>query len=353
MRLHKAIPLAFLLPTVVCKQYRLAIGTFARNYYTATFDSEANTITHHNTYTASSNIGNWLLPNAAKTLLYGCRGIWTINGTRLIPLNNTQRSNGGYFIALTSKAFYTVGERHLEAWSLNAAGGLATRLNNISFGNPSFSHGVNLSPEEDALYVPDIRKNAVHTFSIGPTGALTSTGSIQASASGAGPRHATVHPNGKYVYVVNEPGNTLDVFTTGETSPLIYSRQTLRLLPSGRSNSNYYSCEILISPDNSTLFASVRGRNNNRGYLWGFSLNPEGAPATSPLFMIETPTSGGGVNTFTLREEGPGILWLALTDRDSSIRGFHMFRFNGKNVTRVARSRQYDADCCTNVAWLD
>jgi carboxy-cis,cis-muconate cyclase len=355
MILHSVISLVLLTSVVVSKQYRLAIGTFGKNYYTATFDSETKTITHSNTYTASGNVGKWLEPNAAKTLLYGCHGIWSINGTRLEPLSNTQRSNGDFFLDLTSKAFYTIGEKHLEAWSLNSAGGLATRLNNISFGDPSFSHGITVSPEEDVLYVPDIRKNAIRTFSIGPTGALTSTGIVQASSSGAGPRHAAVHPNGKYVYVINESVNTIDVFTTGSgTRSLTYSRQTLNLLPSGRSNSNYYSCEISISPDRSTLFASVRGRNaNNIGYLWGFSLNVDGVPAASPLFRIDTPTSGGEVNTFTLREEAPGVTWLAMGDKDSSVRGFHMYRFDGKNVTLVARSRKYDADCCTHVAWLD
>jgi carboxy-cis,cis-muconate cyclase len=151
----------------------------------------------------------------------------------------------------------------LEAWSLNAEGGLDVLLTNITFGSPSFSHGVNFSPDGKKLYVPDIRKNVVHTFGVELNGNLTIIGAMTASAVDAGPRHLDVHPNGKYVYVLNEQGNTVDVFRTGTGSyRLIYSSITLPLLPAGIVDpAQFWSCEIVVSPDTKTLFARVKSKD--------------------------------------------------------------------------------------------
>jgi carboxy-cis,cis-muconate cyclase len=338
---------------VAARRFRIAIGTFESEYHTAIFDGETNKIIDGNSYNDTNSTGYWLLPNAERTLLYSPKTVWAIDNLTLTPFSNTNKSEGLSYLALTRSNFYSIGNDFLEAWSLNAEGGLGVLLRNVSFGSPSYAHGVNLSPDGKTLYVPDIRKNVIHTFGVEANGNVTIIGAMTASEIDAGPRHLDVHPNGKYVYVINEHGNTVDVFRTGTGSyRLIYSSITLHLLPAGKDHAKFYSCEIVVSPDTKFLFATVRSRETEvKGFLWAFSLDAEGVPSTTPLFMIETPTAGGGINTITVKEESEGNLLIALTDAD--IKGFYIYRFEGNNITLLTTSREYDQGCCSNVAWLD
>jgi hypothetical protein len=67
--------------------------------------------------------------------------------------------------------------------------------------------------------------------------------------------------------------------------------------------------------------------------------------------MIETPKASAGINTFTVKQEADGKLLLALTD--GILNGFYIYRFDGRNITLIATSKEYDEECCANVAWLD
>lgn len=75
--------------------------------------------------------------------------------------------------------------------------------------------------------------------------------------AGDGPRHVHFHPNGKWLYSIQEEGSTLVLFDyDGETGKLS-ERQTLSTLPPGYSGSNFTS-EILVSGDGKFVYAGNR-----------------------------------------------------------------------------------------------
>ncbi|HEY7153264.1 MAG TPA: lactonase family protein [Gemmataceae bacterium] len=75
--------------------------------------------------------------------------------------------------------------------------------------------------------------------------------------AGDGPRHFHFHPNGRWLYSIQEEGSTLVLFDyDGETGRLT-SRQTISTLPPDFAGSNFCS-EILISADGRFVYAGNR-----------------------------------------------------------------------------------------------
>lgn len=74
---------------------------------------------------------------------------------------------------------------------------------------------------------------------------------------GDGPRHFHFHPNGRWLYSIQEEGSTVALFDyDGETGKLT-ERQMLSSLPPGFAGSNFCS-EILVSADGKYVYAGNR-----------------------------------------------------------------------------------------------
>jgi len=75
--------------------------------------------------------------------------------------------------------------------------------------------------------------------------------------SGDGPRHFAFHPNGHWLYAIQEEASNVVLFQyDGETGSLA-AQQTVSTLPSGFAGSSFAS-EILVSPDGRFLYAANR-----------------------------------------------------------------------------------------------
>ena len=83
---------------------------------------------------------------------------------------------------------------------------------------------------------------------------------------GQGPRHVAFHPNGKFVYALNEVGSTITGFSydaaKGSFAPL---GQMISTLPKGFSAENT-TAEIHVHPNGKFLFASNRGHDSIVAY---------------------------------------------------------------------------------------
>ncbi len=75
--------------------------------------------------------------------------------------------------------------------------------------------------------------------------------------AGDGPRHFAFHPNGKWLYSIQEEGSTVVLFDYDGVKGLLSSRQTISSLPPGYSGSNFCS-EIAVSGDGRFLYAGNR-----------------------------------------------------------------------------------------------
>ena len=75
--------------------------------------------------------------------------------------------------------------------------------------------------------------------------------------AGDGPRHFHFHPNGKWLYSIQEEGSTVVLFDYDTDTGQLASRQTISTLPRDFAGSNFCS-GILVSPDGHFVYAGNR-----------------------------------------------------------------------------------------------
>jgi 6-phosphogluconolactonase len=74
---------------------------------------------------------------------------------------------------------------------------------------------------------------------------------------GDGPRHFCFHPNGRWLYSIQEEGSNIVLFDYDAQKGRLAARQTVSTLPPGFAGSNFCS-EIMVSPDGRFLYAGNR-----------------------------------------------------------------------------------------------
>jgi 6-phosphogluconolactonase (cycloisomerase 2 family) len=74
---------------------------------------------------------------------------------------------------------------------------------------------------------------------------------------GDGPRHFAFHPQGRWLYSIQEEGSTIVLFDFDPQTGRLTSRQTISSLPPGYAGSNFCS-EILVSADGRFVYAGNR-----------------------------------------------------------------------------------------------
>ena len=74
---------------------------------------------------------------------------------------------------------------------------------------------------------------------------------------GDGPRHFAFHPNGRWLYSIQEEGSTIVLFDYDGARGRLAARQTVSSLPPGFAGSNFCS-EILVSGDGRFVYGGNR-----------------------------------------------------------------------------------------------
>lgn len=88
---------------------------------------------------------------------------------------------------------------------------------------------------------------------------------------GDGPRHFHFHPNGRWLYSIQEEGSTIVAFDYDADAGRLKARQTISTLPPGFAGSNFCS-EILVSADGKFIYAGNRLHDS----IGIFSVGPDG-----------------------------------------------------------------------------
>lgn len=102
-------------------------------------------------------------------------------------------------------------------------------------------------------------------------------------ADGAGPRHLAFHPNGKWVYLVNEQGQSVTHCDYDAAAGRLSLRDTVSTTPPEWDKSKGSCADIHVSADGRFVYASNRGHDS----LAVFSIHPETGALTS---LGQTPT---------------------------------------------------------------
>lgn len=123
-------------------------------------------------------------------------------------------------------------------------------------------HCTFISPDNKFLYVPDLGIDKVMIYAFDArTGKLSPAPQPFVKARpGAGPRHISFHPNGRFAYLVEELTGQVVVYSykNGRLTEL----QQTSTLPRGQQGFAG-SADIHVSPDGKFLYASNRGDFNN------------------------------------------------------------------------------------------
>lgn len=88
---------------------------------------------------------------------------------------------------------------------------------------------------------------------------------------GDGPRHFHFHPNGRWLYSIQEEGSTIVLFDYEGGSGRLTARETISTLPPDFAGSNFCS-EILVSADGRYVYAGNRLHDS----IGIFSIGPDG-----------------------------------------------------------------------------
>lgn len=94
------------------------------------------------------------------------------------------------------------------------------------------------------------------------TGMLTTEGIIAATlAGGAGPRHFVFHPNGRFIYLVNEYDGTLAVFAHDAENGGLDQIQLTHIIPDDRAGRSARGADIHFAANGGLLYVSERYSN--------------------------------------------------------------------------------------------
>jgi len=125
------------------------------------------------------------------------------------------------------------------------------------------AHMAQTDPAGNFVLVSDLGTDRIYVYKLDKTtGKLTPAAQPWLQANpGAGPRHFDFHPNGRWVYSLNEEASTLDYVSYDAASGALTMQQTVSALPPGYEGTNYTS-EIHVTADGRFVYVANRLHNS-------------------------------------------------------------------------------------------
>lgn len=149
-----------------------------------------------------------------------------------------------------------------------------------------YAHSIITDPSNRFALVADLGVDKVFVYRFNEKdGSLTPNDPPSVKlAPGSGPRHVKFHPNGRWVYVINEIASTVTAFNWDPAKGGLTEFQTLSTLPDDFKGTNT-DAEVLVHPNGKFLYASNRGHDS----LAVFAIDQK----TGRLTPLERVPSGG------------------------------------------------------------
>lgn len=161
-------------------------------------------------------------------------------------------------------------------------------------------HSSFYSPDGRYLLVSDLGLDQIITYAIDEAEGTLVRQSAVSLHPGAGPRHLAFHPNGKFVFVINEIDSTVTSFAYDAENGKLTTKETVSTLPADYNHEN--SCaEISVSADGKFLYGSNRGHDS----IVVYAINEE----TGSLSLLQhISVEGGHPRHFALTPSGNYLL---------------------------------------------
>jgi 6-phosphogluconolactonase len=161
-------------------------------------------------------------------------------------------------------------------------------------------HSSFYSPDGRYLLVSDLGLDRIVTYRLDEAANKLIHQSEVSLHPGAGPRHLSFHPNGKFVYVINEVDSTITSFTYDKENGQLTTKETVSTLPADFKDEN--SCaEITVSTDGKFVYGSNRGHDS----IVVFAIDEQ----TGSLSLVQhISVEGGHPRHFALTPNGRYLL---------------------------------------------
>jgi 6-phosphogluconolactonase len=122
----------------------------------------------------------------------------------------------------------------------------------------AYAHAADITLDGGYVLINDLGLDRIHIFQLDPLTAKMTPHAEWRSAPGAGPRHLALHPNGKWIYNINEMGCTIDQLDWDPGAGTLKTLQTVDTLPAGVSKTDVRACDVIFSKDLRFLYAANR-----------------------------------------------------------------------------------------------
>jgi 6-phosphogluconolactonase len=239
-------------------------------------------------------------------------------------INSLEIGDGGadhVTVDPTGKMLLTAqyGGGSVAAFSLNADGSLLARTALIKHEGgakivagrqeSAHAHWVGFSPDNRFAFVPDLGLDKVVIYKVDAANARLVPHGFGAVPPGAGPRHMKFHPNGKWIYVINELDLGVSHFDYDAAAGTMTIKKTVPSVPKAELAKEQTSSgsEIQIHPSGKFVYAANRGHDT----ITGFAVDA----ATGDLTVIgRTNIRGATPRNFNLDPSGK---WLLAAGQDS------------------------------------
>jgi len=203
------------------------------------------------------------------------------------------------------------------------------------------AHCVQSDPANQFVFVPHpMDLNRVDQFAFDVASGLlarNNPGYLE-GAPGAGPRHMQFHPNGKWVYLVNEQGKSVSLCDYDAANGTLTLRQTLSTVPEEWDQSQGSCADIEISADGRFVYASNRGHDS----IAAFSIDAESGELIS---LGQTPTEATP-RSFNLMPVKDQALVVAAGQKSSTL----IVYWRNPKTGELSALRTYD--CGGSPAWV-
>lgn len=127
------------------------------------------------------------------------------------------------------------------------------------------AHAINVSPDNRYALVPDLGIDQVRIYRFDAAKAMLTphTPSAVSLPPGSGPRHLAFHPNGRFVYVINELLCTMAVFAYDARRGEMKAVESVSTLPAGTAvQPGFSTAEVAVHPSGKFLYGSNRGHDS-------------------------------------------------------------------------------------------
>ncbi|MFE1291434.1 lactonase family protein [Streptomyces sp. NPDC058751] len=173
---------------------------------------------------------------------------------------------------------------------IEASGALGERADLVGHTSPApgpgqqgpHAHQFVTAPDGGHLLAVDLGTDTVYTYRLDETRGTLTEVSRARTRPGAGPRHLTFHPGGRYAYLANEVDDTVAVCgydpATGRLS-VGEPRST------GTGGGTSYPAQLVVTPNGAYAFLANRGHNS----LTRYAIEADGAR----LRLLDTVPVGG------------------------------------------------------------